>query len=71
MPKGRVRIYSDECKACELCINFCPKNVLGLDMNRINSMGYHPVVDLLPESCTGCGICAVMCPDMVIEVEKE
>ncbi|MDD4171402.1 MAG: 4Fe-4S binding protein [Syntrophomonas sp.] len=71
MAKGRVRFYVEECKACELCVHFCPKDVLGLDMDRINAQGYHPVTDLLPDSCTGCGICALMCPDLVIEVERE
>jgi 2-oxoglutarate ferredoxin oxidoreductase subunit delta len=71
MAKGKVRIHADECKACELCINFCPKDVLGLDKHNINALGYHPVTDLLPDNCTGCGICALMCPDLVIEVERE
>jgi len=70
MAKGKVRFYSDECKACGLCIHFCPKDVLGLAMDRINVLGYHPVTDLLPDNCTGCGICALMCPDLVIEVER-
>jgi len=71
MPKGRVRVHAEECKACELCVHFCPKYVLGLDMHSINAMGYHPVTDLLPDNCTGCGICALMCPDLVIVVERE
>ncbi|MCX5779836.1 MAG: 4Fe-4S binding protein [Firmicutes bacterium] len=71
MAKGKVRFFSEECKACVLCVHFCPKDVLGLDMNSINSLGYHPVADLLPDNCTGCGICALMCPDMVIVVERE
>jgi 2-oxoglutarate ferredoxin oxidoreductase subunit delta len=71
MAKGKVRFNSDECKASVLCVHFCPKDVLGLDMEHINAMGYHPVTDLLPANCTGCGICALMCPDLVIEVERE
>jgi 2-oxoglutarate ferredoxin oxidoreductase subunit delta len=71
MAKGKVSFFVEECKACGLCIHFCPKDVLGLDMEQINAQGYHPVTDLLPDSCTGCGICALMCPDLVIEVERE
>lgn len=71
MAKGRVHFFSEECKACELCVHFCPKDVLGLDMANINTLGYHPVTAVLPDNCTGCGICALMCPDMVIVVERE
>ncbi len=71
MAKGKVAFIEEECKGCELCIHFCPKDVLGLDKTRINSSGYHPVTDLIPLNCTGCGICALMCPDLVIRVERE
>ncbi|MBO8159533.1 4Fe-4S binding protein [Thermosyntropha sp.] len=71
MAKGRVRFYSDRCKACELCIKFCPKGALGLDKKNINALGYHPATVVDPERCTGCGTCALMCPDLVIEVERE
>lgn len=71
MSKGRVRFDTDRCKACELCVSFCPKQVLGLDQNMINVLGYHPVTALKPEDCTGCGTCALMCPDVIIEVERE
>jgi 2-oxoglutarate ferredoxin oxidoreductase subunit delta len=70
MAKGRVRLFPERCKACGLCIEFCPKDVLGFDEESINMLGYHPIKDLKPESCTGCAICAVVCPDLVIEVER-
>lgn len=71
MAKGRIRIISDRCKACGLCVHFCPKGILGFDEHTINSLGYHPVTILNHEECTGCGTCALMCPDVVIEVERE
>lgn len=71
MAKGRVCFHIELCKACELCIKFCPQGTLGLDKNSINASGYHPISAVNPDSCTGCAICALMCPDMVIEVERE
>jgi len=71
MAKGRVKFYTERCKACELCVKFCPQGILGIEENMINALGYHPVNIKEPEKCTGCGICAVMCPDIVIEVERE
>lgn len=71
MAKGRVSFRADRCKACGLCVEFCPKGVLGFDNHTMNIMGYHPVILLEKDGCTGCGICGLMCPDLVIQVEKE
>jgi len=71
MAKGRLSFLIDRCKACGLCIEFCPKNVLAFDMDTINPLGYHPVALIQADGCTGCGICGLMCPDLVIEVERE
>lgn len=70
MAKGRVSFFHDSCKACGLCIHFCPRNILDFDEDDINPLGFHPVIVVKPEECTGCAICALMCPDLVIEVEK-
>lgn len=71
MAKGRVSFRTQRCKACELCVKFCPQHSLALDKTMINSSGYHPITVVKPESCIGCGICAMMCPDLVIAVERE
>ncbi|HHV76455.1 MAG TPA: 4Fe-4S binding protein [Syntrophothermus lipocalidus] len=71
MAQGRVFFDESRCKACELCVHFCPKGVIGIDKIRINSLGYHPASAVNPENCNGCAICARMCPDLVIEVERE
>lgn len=71
MAKGRVSFRTDRCKACELCVRFCPQGILALDKTMINPMGYHTISIVREESCSGCGICAVMCPDLVIVVERE
>lgn len=71
MAKGKVHFDTERCKACELCVYFCPKDVLGIDTGILNELGYHPAGAVVPESCTGCGVCALMCPDLVITVERE
>lgn len=71
MAKGSVELNTDRCKACGLCVNFCPQGVLAMNEAATNILGYHPVMDAEREKCTGCAICALMCPDLVITVMKE
>ncbi len=68
MPK--VTINNDLCKGCGLCVSVCPKKILKLDVDRLNSKGYHPTSCIDQSACIGCAFCAVQCPDMVITVEK-
>ena len=65
----RVIINQEHCKACGLCIEFCPKDVLGISEQR-NSAGFHPVEVKDQDSCTGCTQCALMCPDACIEIYR-
>lgn len=67
---GKVVINQDFCKGCGLCVSVCPKNVLELDMNTINSKGYSPSSAVRPDECIACGNCAITCPDSVISVYK-
>lgn len=73
MLHGTITIDEERCKGCELCVNFCPQQVIRLDSENYNAKGYHPA--LLTETdtklCTGCGICAVVCPDVCITVFRE
>ena len=63
--RGSVRIASERCKGCELCIPACPPRVLRMSTAR-NAMGFaYP--ELLP-GCTGCGACLLVCPDFVFDV---
>ncbi len=70
MAKGMVVVHEDLCKGCELCISFCPQDMLGLAKGRFNAIGYRPVVVVEPEACTGCEICAIVCPDSVFTVYR-
>ena len=63
-PRGEVRIFATWCKGCQICIEFCPTNVLAMHLN-----GNHPVV-VAPEKCTACHFCDTHCPDLAISVKK-
>ena len=68
---GTIVVDPERCKGCDICVYFCPPQVLRLS-NRRNSLN-HRVVELFDEEhCTGCEICAKVCPDMaIIEVYRE
>lgn len=68
MPKVKKGVYNIEinygwCKACELCIEFCPFEVLEADEE-----GKPRVVR--PEACTNCKLCELHCPDLAIWVRE-
>jgi len=56
-----VIIHGDLCKACGLCIEFCPKKVL-VKGEAINSLGYESTV-YAGEGCSACGTCFYICPE--------
>ena len=66
----KVVIDAEKCKGCELCIHFCPKDIIGIDESSTNSKGYHPAAPL-KEGCIGCLNCAAMCPDCAITIWSE
>ena len=67
---AKVTILTEVCKGCGLCTTACPKKIVALSRDKINSKGYHPaeITDL--SVCIGCAMCAVMCPDVAIIVSK-
>lgn len=67
---ARVSFQDELCKGCGLCVAVCPKSILQLDKDHLNSKGYHPVTCIDQSRCIGCTFCAVQCPDSVITVEK-
>ncbi len=68
--KGWIEVSDKYCKGCDLCVNACPQDVLGLDLEHLTSKGYHPAY-LISEGCTGCGICAIVCPEAALTVFRE
>ncbi len=59
-------ILQEQCKQCDLCIQFCPKKVLCADFSKYNKKGYHPVTTCDLDACVNCGFCEMICPDMAI-----
>jgi len=59
-------ILQEQCKQCELCTEFCPKDVLCIDESKYNEKGYHPVSACDIDSCVNCEFCERICPDMAI-----
>ncbi len=70
MATNEVIINEEVCKGCALCTVACPKDVLELAKDHINSKGYHPSTVQRPDDCIACGMCAIMCPDSAIKVIK-
>ena len=63
-PDAVVFIYTDWCKACGICVAFCPGHVFSRDND-----GYPRVTH--PEACIGCGWCEIDCPDFAITVREK
>lgn len=64
MAKKKLRehvINSDWCKGCGICVSFCPKKVLELDVRD-------KAVAIRAEDCICCMLCELRCPDLAIEV---
>ncbi len=61
MSNKKLRIKAEWCKGCEICVTFCPKNVLEIKNGKIN------IKDL--DSCIECGQCELRCPDYAIYLE--
>ena len=60
----RIDIFKAWCKACGICVAFCPTGALAKD-----EAGYPYVKDI--EKCINCGWCEIRCPDFAITVEKK
>jgi 2-oxoglutarate ferredoxin oxidoreductase subunit delta len=64
-------IFDEElCKGCELCTIVCPKKIIKMMQDHLNSKGFKPATVIEMYKCTGCAFCATICPDVVISVEK-
>ena len=58
-----ININLEWCKACGICIEICPKEVLS------KKEGYPEVND--ETKCNKCKLCELSCPDFAIEIREE
>lgn len=66
---SKPKINVETCKGCALCVAACPKKVLRLAKDTLNTKGYHPCELFDPDGCISCAMCATMCPDVAITLE--
>jgi len=66
---GRIKINTERCKGCGLCITVCPQKGIVLSKHP-NKHGYFPA-QANNHDCSGCAACAIICPDAVIEVSRD
>jgi 2-oxoglutarate ferredoxin oxidoreductase subunit delta len=59
--RGLLRVNTDECKGCGLCIEACPPKVIRLT-EGMNPYGYRTAM-YAGAGCTGCGVCFLVCPE--------
>ena len=70
MAKGNLTIDKNVCKGCGLCVSVCPKQILILDTENLNTSGYTPASVTDMDACIACASCARICPDVAITIEK-
>lgn len=59
--RGEVVINREWCKGCNICVAFCPNEVLTLDDDEKACWSHR-------EKCKRCGLCEMRCPDIAIEL---
>jgi 2-oxoglutarate ferredoxin oxidoreductase subunit delta len=55
----RINVYKRWCKACNICVEFCPPHCL-----EAGADGYPFLAR--PDKCIDCGWCEIRCPDFAI-----
>lgn len=67
---GKIHVITKRCKGCEICIEFCPNDVLRKS-DETNERGFHFPERIPGKECIGCKRCERLCPDFAIWIEKE
>ncbi len=63
-PGKKLVVTVSWCKACGICMELCPKKVLGSEEVT------KKVILIAPEKCNGCGLCELSCPDYVFTIAE-
>jgi len=67
-----IRINIELCKSCKLCLSACPRKLIEMEAELLNSKGFHPASpkEEGKGKCVGCAFCAIICPHLAIEVDR-
>ena len=58
-----LKVHTNRCKGCGICVAFCPKQVLAIsEIEKVEVVA--------EDKCIQCGLCETRCPDFAIFVEK-
>ncbi len=72
MPKDKpeffIRVKPELCKGCGLCVEFCGRDALQMQIELETGKNV-PVVNM--ERCNGCRLCEWYCPDFAIYVVEK
>ncbi|MFW9929201.1 MAG: ferredoxin family protein [Candidatus Thorarchaeota archaeon] len=62
-----IKIIQNQCKGCELCVEFCPETILAMG-DELNTKSYHYpyVIESKNDECSQCRLCERICPDLAI-----
>jgi len=63
----QIRILTEHCKGCELCIAACPEGVLEMS-EELTELGVRAARPKKGAECIGCTLCYQACPDAAIEI---
>ncbi|MCL2687222.1 MAG: ferredoxin family protein [Methanobrevibacter sp.] len=65
-----IKIDSELCKGCDICIEFCPKDVF-IRSSKANKKGVYLPIFENEEKCNKCHLCELSCPDQAVTVYGE
>jgi len=63
-PQKKLVLTIDWCKSCGICMEICPRGVLGAEEVT------KKVIVIASEACNGCGLCELSCPDYVFTIQE-
>ena len=63
----QVVLHAAWCKACGICIAFCPRKALTANIEQSDDLG-KPIWDA--DLCVRCTLCEQRCPDFAIYLEE-
>jgi 2-oxoglutarate ferredoxin oxidoreductase subunit delta len=63
-PNKKLVVTVSWCKACGICMELCPRDVLGAEEVT------KKVILIAADRCNGCGLCELSCPDYVFTVQE-